>query len=87
MDEEVDQLLKDNIIEQSMSPYNSPLWIVLKKPDSKGNKRYRMVVDFRLLNEKTISDKHPLPQIAGILDNFGWAKYFRPSTWPVVFTK
>ena len=33
---EVDELLKNKIIKPSQSPYNTPVWIVPKKPDSKG---------------------------------------------------
>ena len=35
-----------------------------------------MVLDFRKLNEKTISDSYPLPNINDILDSLGSAKYF-----------
>ena len=73
---QVGALLSQGIIKPSTSPYNSPLWIVPKKADSDGNKRWRMVIDFRALNEKTISDKYPLPQITEILDKLGSAKYF-----------
>ncbi|CAK9816540.1 Retrovirus-related Pol polyprotein from transposon 17.6 [Anthophora quadrimaculata] len=68
--------LSDGIITPSTSPYNSPLWIVPKKPDSKGNPRWRMVIDFRKLNEKTIGDAYPLPNISEILDHLGEAQYF-----------
>ena len=47
-----------------------------KKADSKGNKRWRMVIDYRALNDKTIRDAHPLPNITEILDMLGGAKYF-----------
>lgn len=50
---QVKDLLDQNIIKLSESPYNTPVWIVPKKADSKGNKRWRMVLDFRTLNEKT----------------------------------
>ncbi|XP_026830969.1 uncharacterized protein LOC113563505, partial [Ooceraea biroi] len=73
---QVDALLADGIIEHSTSPYNSPVWIVPKKSDSSGNKRWRMVIDFRHLNEKTIGDAYPLPNITDILDQLGNAKYF-----------
>jgi len=69
-------LLDNDVICPSDSPYNSPLWIVPKKPDSKGNKRWRMVIDYRALNEKTIGDAYPLPNITEILDQLGSAKYF-----------
>ncbi|XP_046145387.1 uncharacterized protein LOC123988679 [Osmia bicornis bicornis] len=68
--------LSNDIITPSNSPYNSPLWIVPKKPDSKGNPRWRMVIDFRKLNEKTIGDAYPLPNITEILDHIGDAQYF-----------
>lgn len=76
IDKQVDELLRNDVIQPSTSPYNSPLWIVPKKPDSKGNKRWRMVIDFRALNEKTVGDAYPLPNITEILDQLGSAKYF-----------
>uniref|UniRef100_A0ABD2WT81 Reverse transcriptase domain-containing protein n=1 Tax=Trichogramma kaykai TaxID=54128 RepID=A0ABD2WT81_9HYME len=44
--------------------------------DKNGKKRYRLVVDFRALNEKTIPDRYPLPNILDIIDQVGGAKYF-----------
>ncbi|XP_046484824.1 uncharacterized protein [Neodiprion pinetum] len=76
IEKQITDLLKMNIIEPSNSPYNSPLWIVPKKEDSKGNKRWRLVIDYRKLNEKTIGDAYPLPLISDILDQLGGAKYF-----------
>ncbi|XP_053597516.1 uncharacterized protein LOC128668466 [Microplitis demolitor] len=73
---QVNKLLNDGVISESVFPYNSPLWIVPKKPDSKGNKRWRMVIDFTQFNEKTIGDAYPLPNIVEILDRLGGAKYF-----------
>ncbi|XP_015599251.1 uncharacterized protein LOC107269654 [Cephus cinctus] len=35
-----------------------------------------MVTDFRKLNEKTVSDAYPLPNILDILDQLGQAQYF-----------
>lgn len=35
-----------------------------------------MVIDYRNLNEKTIADAYPLPNIADILHQLGEAKYF-----------
>jgi len=73
---QVDDMLGKGVIETSTSPYNSPLWVVPKKADSKGNKRWRLVIDFRALNEKTLGDAYPLPNIIDILDQLGSAKYF-----------
>ena len=58
--EQTEEYLQDGIIQLLLSPYNSPVWVVSKKPDSQGNKRWRMVVDHRGLNEKAISDSYPL---------------------------
>jgi len=76
INKQIETLLNNDVICPSTSPYNSPLWVVPKKPDSLGNKRWRMVVDFRGLNEKTIGDAYPLPNITEILDQLGSAKYF-----------
>lgn len=71
------EMLDNNIIEPSDSPYNAPVWIVPKKctPDSK-KRRYRMVIDYRELNKVTVKDKYPLPRITEILEQLGNAKYF-----------
>jgi transposase InsO family protein len=76
INKQVGDMLEKGVIEASTSPYNSPLWVVPKKPDSKGNKRWRLVIDFRGLNEKTLGDAYPLPNITDILDQLGSAKYF-----------
>lgn len=76
INKQVNELLEQEIIKPSKSPYNTPVWIVPKKADSKGNKRWRMVLDFRELNEKTVGDAYPLPNITEILDQLGGAKYF-----------
>lgn len=73
---QIDKLLESRVIQNSTSPYNSPVWIVPKKADSSGKPRWRMVIDYRSLNEKTIHDAYPLPNITDILDQLGGAKYF-----------
>ena len=73
---QITKLLQDNIIRPSISPYSSPVWIVPKKTDASQKKKYRMVIDYRRLNENTIEDKYPLPKIEEILDNLGKCTYF-----------
>lgn len=72
---QVQKMLKDDIIEPSVSPYNSPILLVPKKSDN-NSKKWRLVVDFRQLNKKILADKFPLPRIDTILDQLGNAKYF-----------
>jgi hypothetical protein len=76
IDRQVKQLVEDGIVTKSDSPWNSPLLMVLKKAGLDGRPKWRMVVDFRKLNEKTIGDAHPLPDITEILDQLGQSKYF-----------
>ena len=76
VNKQVKDLLDAGIIKPSESPYNTPVWIVPKKADSQGNPRWRMVLDFRELNNKTIGDSYPLPNITEIFDQVGSAKYY-----------
>jgi len=74
--EQVDDMLKNNIIVPSKSPWNSPLLVVPKKEGLNGEKRWRVVVDFRKLNNLTKGDAFPLPRIDDILDQLGHSRYF-----------
>lgn len=75
IDKQVKKLLDNDLIEPSTSSYNSPLILVPKKSQN-GEKKWRMCVDYRMLNKNLIADKFPLPRIDEILDNLGRAKYF-----------
>lgn len=76
VDRQVTKLLREGIIEESDSPWNSPILGVPKKGGVNGEKRWRLVVDFRKLNERTVGDAYPLPDITEILDQLGQSKYF-----------
>ena len=71
-----DNMLKDKIIRHSTSPWNSPIILVKKKEDASGKQKWRLVVDFRRLNEVTVGDSYPLPLITEILDALGKARYY-----------
>lgn len=73
---QITTMLKQDIIKPSTSPYSAPIWVVPKKADASGQKKWRLVVDFRKLNEATVGDAYPLPNIEDILDQLGQAKYF-----------
>lgn len=72
----IQKLLDNKIIQPSISPYSSPVWLVPKKQDASGKKKFRLVIDYRSLNAKTVEDKYPLPRIDEILDNLGKCSYF-----------
>lgn len=76
IEDQVSKMLSEDIIQVSKSPWNSPLIVVPKKPGSDGQKRWRVVVDFRKLNAVTVKDAYPLPRIEDILDQLGHSRYF-----------
>lgn len=76
VNEQVKQMLKDGIVVPSSSPYNFPLLVVPKKMDASGKKKWRVCIDFRQLNNHTIGDSFPLPNIQDILDKLGRSRYF-----------
>lgn len=73
---QIKEMLDNDIIRPSSSPYSAPIWIVPKKEDASGNKKWRLVVDYRKLNEATIDDRYPIPNIDEILDKLGKSMYF-----------
>jgi hypothetical protein len=50
--------------------------VVPKRIDASGQQKFRLVVDYRKLNEKTVGNAYPLPDITEILDQLWQAKYF-----------
>ena len=58
----------------SKSEWNFPLVVVPKKMDASGKQKWRICIDFRKLNEASIGDSFPLPNIQDILDKIGRAK-------------
>lgn len=73
---QISQMLDSEVIRPSFSPYNSPLLVVPKKPDSTGKKRWRIVIDFRKLNEVIVKDQHPISNIDDIFDQLRNSRYF-----------
>ncbi|XP_055913761.1 uncharacterized protein LOC129947273 [Eupeodes corollae] len=67
----LDNLLKENIIRESNSPYASPIVLTRKK-----NGEMRLCVDYRQLNKVTVKDNFPLPLIEDHLDRLRDKRYF-----------
>jgi hypothetical protein len=63
VDKQVKKILQEVIIEESNSTWNSPILMVPKKIDASGQQKFRLVVDYRKLNEKTVENSYPLPDI------------------------
>ena len=67
----IEDLLNQNFITESKSPYSSPVVCVRKKDGS-----LRLCIDYRELNRKTIADRHPIPRVQETLDSLGGNKWF-----------
>lgn len=73
---QINKMLNQKIIRPSTSPWSSPIWVVPKKMDASGVQKWRVVIDYRAVNEKTVDDKYPLPNITDLLDKLGKCHYF-----------
>lgn len=73
---QIKKMLDNGIIRESSSQWTSPIWVVPKKLDNSGKRKYRIVVDYRKLNGKTPADRYPIPEVSEILDRLGKAQYF-----------
>ncbi|CAF4633599.1 unnamed protein product, partial [Didymodactylos carnosus] len=69
--EETTKLFERGQIEESTSPWSSPVVLVKKK-----DKTTRFCIDYRRLNAITIKDAFPLPRIDEIFDQLSDAMYF-----------
>ena len=67
----IDSWIKDDIIEPSISPWNSPIFLVPKAGEPG---KTRLVVDLRKVNEQICGDAFPLPHVSEIMDQMGRAK-------------
>lgn len=50
--------------------------IVPKQIVTSGRKTWRMVIDYIRLNERTVEDKYPIPNITDVLDKLGRCQYY-----------
>ena len=71
METEIQDMLDLGVIEQSISPYSSPIVLVPKKDGS-----VRFCIDFRKLNKVTEFDAEPMPNMEEIINRMSGHKYF-----------
>ncbi|XP_055632438.1 uncharacterized protein LOC129772930 [Toxorhynchites rutilus septentrionalis] len=65
------ELLEAGIIQETESPFYSRVVLVPKK-----NKQFRMAVDYRMLNAKTVKDRFPMPDIDTCFNKLAGAQVF-----------
>ncbi|KAG2228411.1 hypothetical protein INT48_007457, partial [Thamnidium elegans] len=70
--EQLKDLLELDIISPSDGKWTSPIFFVSKK----GTKKLRLVVNYTLLNAKTVKDDYPVPHIEEVLDSLAGAIVF-----------
>jgi hypothetical protein len=68
---QIDELLEKGYIRPSTSPWAAPVLFVETKDGTK-----RMCIDYRALNEVTIKNKYPMPQIEYLFDQLRGASVF-----------
>jgi len=69
---QIEGLLKHQLIRESTSPWGAPVLFV-RKPKTPGE--WRMCIDYRALNNKTVRNAYPLPRIQDCIDKLGKAKH------------
>jgi hypothetical protein len=73
----VTKLLAHGIVQKSKSPFSSPLLLVRKAKPADPNDvctAWRVVSDFRLLNDNTVKDSYPLHNLYDLIDRVSSAK-------------
>ena len=73
--EQIQDMVKQDIIRPSSSPWSFPIVVVCKKDDPE-NKAPRICVDYRALNRVITQDSYPLPKIDEIFATLGDSKFF-----------
>ena len=71
IEDHIEMMRKNDVIEESTSPYSSAILLVKKKDGT-----IRFCIDFRFLNDITVKDKFPIPSIEAIKDYLRGAKFF-----------
>ena len=73
IDQQVEDLIRQGLVEESVSPWAAPV-VLVEKPSAKG--QWRLCIDYRSLNESTTPIRWPLPRVDDTLAQLGEYKYF-----------
>ena len=69
VERQLDEMLTDGIIRESNSPMSSPLVCVLKGKG--GCNSVRLAIDYRFVNQYTVSDAFPIPDMEEVIQKVG----------------
>lgn len=73
IESQISKLLKNNLIEESYSPFAAPVTLAYKKEDER---KTRLCIDFRDLNKIVIPQSQPFPLIEDLMIKTVNCKYF-----------
>lgn len=71
IEQQVQELLRNGMIQESSSPFASPVLLVKKKAGE-----WRLCVDYRRLNALTVKNSYPMPIMEEFLDELSGAIWF-----------
>ena len=71
VNQQVKEMIENDIISPSSSPWNSPILLTRKKDGT-----MRFVCDFRKVNDATKKDTYPLPNIKDVIDKMSGTVYW-----------
>lgn len=69
--QEIEMMLRENVIRPSNSPYAQEVVLVLKRTGD-----WRFCVDYRALNKVTIPDAYPMPRISDLIGSIKTSRFF-----------
>ena len=58
-------------LKPSVSPYGAPMLFVRKN-----NGSFRLCLDYKALNQRTVKNRYPMPRVVNLLDQLQGARYF-----------
>ena len=73
IEEQISELLKKNLIEESYSPFAAPVTLAYKRDE---NKKSRLCIDFRDLNKIILPQSQPFPLIEDLIIKTRNCRYF-----------
>ena len=70
---QLDDLLAKGYIKPSSSPYGAPVLLV---PKPHTTDEWRLVIDYRGINEITVRSRYPIPNVSQLMDELSGSKIF-----------
>jgi hypothetical protein len=75
VDNQIQDMLRKGVIRESNSPWSAPVVLVPKK-SAQRQPKYRLCVDYRLLNKVTKFDNYPLPKFEETTSTLAGSRLF-----------